>query len=193
MRLLIISEDFRNDQYILRPLFKRLAQSAGRKVRIEVCRDPLLGGVTEALNVKNLLEIVQQYRGMTDIFVLCVDRDGIAGRRQQLDSIEGKFESETVFLSENAWEEIETWVLAGLTLLKGWRWTDVRSEVQVKETYFEPLARQRELHHTPGNGRKRLALEAARNITAIRQKCHEFDSLAKRLESSLAADLGVTP
>ena len=193
MRLLIIPEDFRHDQYILRPLFERLAQSAGRRVRIEVCRDPLLGGVTEALKIERLSEIVQQYRGMMDIFVLCVDRDGEERRRQQLDSIEREFKSETVFLSENAWEEIETWVLAGLALPAAWSWADVRGEVQVKETYFEPLARKRELHHTPGRGRKPLALEAARNIAAIRQKCHEFDGLAKRLESSLAAGLGVTP
>lgn len=193
MRLLIIPEDFRHDQYILQPLFKRLAQSAGRRLRIEVCRDPLLGGVTEALKIERLSEIVQQYRGMTDIFVLCVDRDGIAGRRQQLDLIEREFESETVFLSENAWEEIETWVLAGLTLPAAWSWTEVRSEVQVKETYFEPLVRERQLHRTPGRGRKPLAAEAARNIVAIRQKCNEFDGLAKRLEGSLAAGLGATP
>ena len=193
MRLLIIPEDFRHDQYILQSLFKRLAQSAGRRLRIEVCRDPLLGGVTEALKIERLSEIVQQYRGMTDIFVLCVDRDGIVGRRQQLDSIEREFKSGTVFLSENAWEEIETWVLADLTLPTAWSWTEVRREVQVKETYFEPLARRQGLLRTPGRGRKPLALEAARNIAAIRQKCHEFDGLAKRLERALAAGLGAAP
>ena len=190
MRLLIIPEDFRHDQYILRPLFERLAKSAGRRVRIEVCKDPLLGGVTKALKIERLSEIVQQYRGMTDIFVLCVDRDGIVGRREQLNSIEREFHSETIFLSENAWEEIETWVLAGLALPAAWSWADVRREVQVKETYFEPLARERELHRAPGRGRKPLALEAARNIAAIRQKCREFDGLAKQLESFLDAGMG---
>ena len=193
MRLLIIPEDFRHDQYILRPLFERLVRSAGRRVRIEICRDPLLGGVTKALKVERLLEIVEQYQGMMDIFVLCVDRDGVLGRRQQLNAIEAQFGPQTVFLSENAWEEIETWVLAGLTLPAGWRWTDVRGEVQVKETYFEPLARERELYLAPGRGRKPLAAEAARNINAIRRKCDEFDCLATRLENVLADGLGLTP
>lgn len=193
MRLLIIPEDFRHDQYILQPLFECLIQSTGRRVRIEICRDPLLGGVAEALKVERLLEIVKQYQGMMDIFVLCVDRDGVLGRRQKLDSIEARFESTPVFLSENAWEEIETWVLAGLALPARWRWADVRREVQVKETYFEPLARERELYLAPGRGRKPLAAEAARNIDAIRQKCGEFNCLARRLERVLADGPGLTP
>lgn len=96
MRLLIIPEDFRHDQYILRPLFERLVRLAGRRVRIEICRDPLLGGVAEALKVERLSEIVEQYRGMMDIFVLCVDRDGVLGRRQRLNAIEAQFEPQTV-------------------------------------------------------------------------------------------------
>ncbi len=50
MNILIIPEDFRKDQYILKPLFTRLFRSIGKpRVRIEICRDPLLGGVGEAL------------------------------------------------------------------------------------------------------------------------------------------------
>ena len=80
---------------------------------------------------------------MTDIFILCIDRDGKEGRRQRLDQIEAEFGDVRVFLAENAWEEIETWVLAGLNLPTDWNWSTVRAEVQVKETYFEPLAAQR--------------------------------------------------
>ena len=141
MKVLVIPEDFRNDQYILKPLFSRLFRRLGsRSVRVEVCRDPLLGGVSEALRADILTDIVQQYDGMTDMFILCVDRDGVVGRRQRLDQLESEFGGSRVFLAENAWEEIETWVLAGLRLPAGWNWNDVRAEVQVKETYFEPLA-----------------------------------------------------
>ena len=92
MKVLVIPEDFRNDQYILKPLFSRLFRElTGRSVRVEVCQDPLLGGVSEALKSDILADVVQQYDGMTDVFVLCVDRDGIVGRRQRLDQLESEF------------------------------------------------------------------------------------------------------
>ncbi len=188
MRVLLIPEDFRNDQHILKPIFERLFRSIGKSsLRVEVCRDPLLGGVREALDSDRLREIVVQFKGKADIFVLCVDRDGREGRRQRLDEIEAEFGDGQYFVAENAWEEIETWVLAGLEkLLEGWSWREVRAEVQVKETYFEPLAAERGLSDSPGGGRKPLGEEAARRISAIRQKCPEdFDSLAKRLEAAV--------
>jgi hypothetical protein len=56
--------------------------------------------------------------------------------------------------------------------------------VHAKETYFEPFARQRGVMDGPGQGRKTLAEQAARNYTRIRQLCSE-DVAA--LEGRLAA------
>ena len=186
MRVLIIPEDDRKDQYILNPIFGQLFRSIGKpKARIRVCQDPRLGGVVEAMKQERA-EIVERYKGMMDILILCVDRDGERGRRQRLDQIEAEFRDVHVFLAENAWEELETWVLAGLNLPAGWNWNDVRSEVQVKERYFEPLVAQLNLSDKPGGGREPLALEASRRINAIRQKCPEdFDNLARRLEDAV--------
>ncbi|MCY4437404.1 MAG: hypothetical protein OXE05_08760 [Chloroflexi bacterium] len=184
MKVLLIPEDFRNDQHILKPIFERLFREIGRSsLRVEVCLDPLLGGVTEALKSERLQEIVDQYPKI-DIFILCVDRDGIVGRRQRLDQIEDEFGD--AFFAENAWEEIETWVLAGLELPTGWSWREVRAEVSVKERYFEPFAAERKLSDAPGGGRRELGEEAARHIDAIRLKCPEdFDCLARRLEAAI--------
>lgn len=187
MRVLIIPEDFRKDQYILRPLFRRLFRDIGAsQIRVEVCRDHLMGGIGEALKSERLTEVVEQHRGMTDVFILCVDRDGQVGRRQRLDQIEEEFSDGPAFLAENAWEEIETWALAGLDLPGQWHWQDVRAEVDVKETYFEPFAARRGLSDSPGGGREILGEEASRQIGAIRQKCPEdFDSLAQRLKAAV--------
>lgn len=183
MNVLVIPEDFRKDQYVLQPLFRRLFRTLGKpNARVGICRDPLLGGIGEALKSERLAEVIEQHGGMTDILILCVDRDGQQGRRQRLDEIEEEFSGVATFLAENAWEELETWVLAGLTIPNAWSWQEVRAEVHVKEFYFDELARMRGVTDAPGGGRKPLGEQAARHIPAIRQKCPEdFDTLASRL------------
>ena len=188
MKVLIIPEDFRKDQYLLKPLFERLFRSIGRRrVDVVVCQDPPLRGVREALRSERLADIVERYDGMKDVFILCVDRDGDEGRRQRLNQIEAEFGYGRVFLAENAWEEIETWALAGLDLPREWRWADVRAEIHVKEHYFDVLAVERGVADGPGGGRKALGEEAASRIRRIRQMCPEdFDDLARRVEAEVA-------
>ena len=187
MNVLIIPEDFRKDQYILKPLFERLFASFGKgRAKVRVCQDPLLGGVAEAMKRERIAEIVARYEGMTQIFVLCVDRDGSEGRRRGLERLEEEFGDGRVFVAENAWEELETWVLAGIDLRKDWRWADVRAEIHVKEEYFDVLAMDRGVADGPGGGRKALGEEAAHRIQRIRRKCVEdFDRLSRRLETAL--------
>lgn len=187
MKIVVIPEDFTHDRHILKPLFERLLRYIGKgHARIVVCQSPRLGGVDAALKTERLGNIVKRYAGMAGMFILCIDRDGDKGRRQRLDQIEAELGKDSrVFLAENAWEEIETWVLAGLNLPKGWRWRDVRAEVQVKERYFDEFARRRGVADGPGGGRKALGEEAARNVAAIRRKCREdFDALAQRIEAA---------
>ena len=147
----------------------------------------MLGGIGEALKPERLDEIFQRYDGMTDLFVLCVDRDGDMRRRGRLDRIEEEFRTKRrTFFAENAWEELETWTLANLKLPREWRWSEVRAEVSVKERFFDVLARKRGVADGPGGGRRRLGEEASRRIGAIRRKCPEdFDRLAGRIEAVL--------
>ena len=188
MRVMIIPEDFLKDQHILKPLFSRLVRQIGApSVEVQMCYQPRFRGVDQTLELRELERVVRRFGGMVDIFVLCVDRDGRAGRRQRLNQIEAEFQGRCVFFAENAWEEVETWALAGLALPGDWRWADVRAEVDVKERYFEPLAAQRGLADSGDGGRRVLGDEASRRIRAIRQKCPEdFDSLAQRLQTALA-------
>ncbi len=183
MKVLVVPEDFRKDQFLLKPLVKRLLASLGKpRATVRVCQNPLLGGVGEALKSDRVAEIIDRYRGGVQVIILCIDLDGDTGRRQRLDQLQGKFGDR--FLGAEAWEEIETWALAGLKLPADWNWADVRTEVQVKERYFDVLAKERGVDGGPGGGRGELAAEAARRIDAIRRKCPEdFDALARRLEA----------
>lgn len=183
MTVLIVPEDFRKDQFVLKPLFSRLLAALGKpRAKVRVCQDPLLGGVDEALKSERIAEIVERYSGRVQVILLCIDRDGDAGRRHRLDQLEDEFDER--LLGAEAWEEIETWALAGLTLPPDWIWADVRAEVHVKERYFDVLARQRRIDGGPDGGRRELGEEAARHIDAIRQKCpDDFDALARRIET----------
>ena len=181
MRVVIVPEDHTNDRFILKPIFDRLfdrLEFANTKIRVAQSK---YRGVDAVLISENLDQIIKRYP-MTDLFVLCVDRDRNTSRRVRLDQIETEFGLRVIAV--NAWEEIETWVLAGLNLPNDWTWFDVRSERDVKERYFEPFANMQGVSDGPGGGREALGQEASRRIDAIRQKCPEdFDALAWRLEN----------
>ena len=59
MNILVIPEDFRKDQYILKPLISRLLRHLGvPNPRVVICKDPLLGGIGEALKADQLLKLL---------------------------------------------------------------------------------------------------------------------------------------
>lgn len=191
LNVLVIPEDFRKDQYVLAPLIRRLFAEIGKpRARVEVCFDPVMGGIDQALDWQRLEEIMDMYR-QVHIFLLLVDRDGVAGRRQSLDALEAKAAqkllADRTLIGENAWQEIEVWALAGQENFPGeWRWQQIRAEVHPKEIYFEPLAKQRGLLSEPGEGRTTMGREAAQNYPRVRSRCKEdVEALEIKLKSWL--------
>ena len=193
MNVLVIPEDFRKDQYVLQPLVATMLAACGRpRANVRICRDPLLRGVTQALRWDQIKAIIERYAGMTDLFLLCVDRDGVEGRRAALSHIEKQASQllslGRLFLAENAWQEIEVWVLAGQRLPRGWKWDEIRREVHPKERYFLPFARERGLLHEPGEGRRTLAREAAQRYDQVRKRCPEdVAALEERIRTWMQA------
>jgi len=191
MNVLIIPEDFRKDQYVLKPIIQRMFAEAGKpNATIRVCLAPLMGGISEAMKWERIAEVLNRYP-MVQVFLLIVDRDGQQGRRQALKVLEDKanqkLEAGRVFVAENAWQEIEVWALAGQNLPAGWKWSTIRAEVHPKEAYFEPFARQRGLLNEPGEGRTTLGREAARNYPRVRSRCREdIENLETRLKVWIA-------
>ena len=177
MNVLVIPEDFRKDQYMLKPIVAAMLDWIGVAARVEICQDPLLGGVTEALKRERIKDIIEQYSWKVQLFLLCVDRDGNAHRRSALDDLERAtaeiLKPDRRFLAENAWQEIEVWVLAGHDLPAQWDWAAIRAERDAKETYYLPFARLQGKLNMPGEGRRKLAEEAARRYSRVRQLCPE--------------------
>ena len=92
MTVLVVPEDFRKDQFLLKPLLVKLLASLGKpRATVRVCQDPLLGGVGEALKTERVAEIVARYGRRVQVILLCVDRDGDTGRRRRLDRLEEEF------------------------------------------------------------------------------------------------------
>ena len=88
MRVLVIPEDFSQDQHILKPLIAAMLKAVGRPHATIRIHNPKRGGIGEALKTANITEILHDYKGMVDLFLLCVDRDAEEHRRQQLDNVE---------------------------------------------------------------------------------------------------------
>lgn len=191
MNVFIIPEDFRKDQYILKPVIEAMLAAIGKpRANVRVCQDPLLGGVAEALKWDRIKEILDRYRGMVQVFLLIVDRDGQDGRRMALDALEEKaaavLPADRTFFAENAWQEVEVWLLAGHDLPRDWRWQEIRQDPNPKESFFLGFARQRSVIDGPGQGRKALAREAAGNYARIRSRCVEdVGALEQRLSEKI--------
>lgn len=192
MNVLVVPEDFRKDQYILKPIIGALLASAGHaRAKVQVCTDPLIGGISEALKWEVLEPILDRYCWHVDLFLLCVDRDGVESRADVLRALEvkaqAKLGADRHFLAEHAWQELEVWLLAGHTDLPNrWNWKQIRAERDPKERYFLPFAKQRGCLAHPAEGRGALAAEAAANYRRIRQLCPED---VRDLEERVAAVL----
>ena len=188
MNVLIIAEDYRHDQYILKPLVQAMMNSIGRPATVQVCRDPMLRGLPDVRDRDKIEEVIHT-NPMADLYLLAVDRDGEEVRHAQLEGIEdyaqGLLVPGAAFLSECARQEVEVWLLAGHNDLPNeWSWRDdVRPAPDPKEQYYEPYAERRGVLDGPGTGRKRLGKEAARRYDRICQLCEEVRALEHRIEN----------
>lgn len=196
LRVLVIAEDFVKDQYFLKPLVERMFDVIGRRANVEVCVNPRLRGISEALDGERIGAILDIYP-MVQLFLLIVDRDGNDGqegrkdRRAVLDGIEksaaARLATGRLLIAEQAWEEIEVWLLAGHDLPAGVAWTSVRAHRDPKEAYYNPFARARGVFDAPAEGRRILGREAAARYDRIRQLCPELDALHRRIETLVRA------
>jgi len=194
MKVMVIPEDFRKDQFILKPIITAMIKAVGKsKARVFVCRDPLLRGVQQAMNWDLIRDIFDRYPEM-DLFLLCVDRDGEATRRVALDHLEERarnYWSEAVrFFAENAWQEVEAWLMAGHPIPPECAWKDIRSERNLKETYFAAFIHSCGIKTLDDAQLKELGLQSARNYTRIRQRCPEDVAiLENRIKQWLKSNL----
>ena len=145
MNVLVIPEDFRKDQYILKPIIEAMLRelgAAGQSSRLPrpVARRHRPGDEvgTDSGNPRPL----SRHGGCLSAH--CGPRRQ-TGTPAALDNLEQKPRSYLpagrVFLAENAWQEVEVWILAGHDLPEDWAWKEIRQDPNPKEAYFEPFAK----------------------------------------------------
>jgi hypothetical protein len=179
VKVLVIPEDPKHDQFMLKPLIEAALAFAGRaNPHVRVCSHRLIGGDATVINYDNLCEIIDDNLDY-DVFLLSVDRDCRDGRRAALDALETRIRvrfNDKRFIAQCAQEEIEVWVLAGIKdIPKSWTWRSIREHCHPKENYFDKYAKLQNLLDTPGFGRQVLGREAAaRYRNRIRTKCPEI-------------------
>jgi len=194
VNVLIVAEDHRNDQYILRPIVRALLSQVGKPhANVKVPTRPRLRGLPQVLNRDNIRNVILLYPE-TDLFLVCVDRDGRAERRAELDALEeyvaaeGLLRPGQALFAQEAHQELEVWLLAGHNLPKDWSWRALRAEPHPKEAYFEPFAVRTAVANGVGGGRKILAEDAAQQYAPrVRRLCPELAKLEARILSWIKA------
>lgn len=162
---------------------KRLGKPTAK---VTICSNPRLRGVAQATEWNRLQQVFRQHT-MIDLFLLCVDRDGVEGRRETLNRLEAlsaeMLPSNRLLLAENAWQEIEVWILAGHDLPANWNWKTIRAEIDAKELYFFPFCQQKQLGDERKIVYRILGQEAAKNYGRIRTRCPEVFELETRIHT----------
>lgn len=184
MKVLVIPEDPRLDQYILKPIVERIFADFGKSPRVTVLSNPRLRGVAEALNPAILADIVATYP-MNDLFLVLVDRDG-EGARSAVASARESEHSGRLFVCL-AIEEVEVWMLAIHSETLGVRWREIRTEVNPKERFAEPFLQERAPRLDAGRGRAWAMRELGSQWRGVLDRCPELKDLKRRIETWLDA------
>jgi hypothetical protein len=191
LNVLIVAEDYRKDEYILKPIVTSMLEEVGKpRANVRVCRDPLISGVENALDPDTIKDVILT-NPQFDLFLLVVDRDAEPNRHERLEEAENNAADSTrptqAFLAGQAHQEVEAWLLAGQQDLPDeWNWADVRAERQTKERYYDPYVAQKTLTNSPGGGRKPLGQVAGSNYAdRVRQLCDEVQDLEDRVAETV--------
>ncbi len=187
MKVLVIPEDPRLDQYVLKPIIAAIFKDLGRVAQVDVLQNPRLHSVNQALDPKTLEGIIAS-NPQRDLFLLLLDRDCEETRIEKIKAREqSALSMQRLLLGCLAIEEIEMWVFAVYQGTLPRSWQDMRRECHPKELFFEPLVAHLELQNTVGRGRKRLMSSfSAKEHARLLQLCPEVAELQERIKQLLS-------
>jgi hypothetical protein len=184
LKILVVPEDPKHDQHILKPVVARLFADLGKTARIDVLARPRLRGVAQALDRAVLAEVVATYP-MIDLFLVLVDRDG--DERRQAVAAAREAEQAGRLLVCLAIEEIEIWMLALHHDKLGASWRAVRREISLKERFAQPFLAKHAPGSAPGDGCSWAMRGLGGQWKGACRRCPELAELRDRIQRWLEA------
>jgi hypothetical protein len=183
----VISEHHKHDRYIIKPVVKRILKDLNKpKAEVDILDDPDLGGVSRALDVKNVARIIAR-NPMYGLFLIIVDSDCEEGRPVALENCVTKTAgaSGKAVIGCLAVEELEIWALALHKKELPDRWENVQQCCDPKETYFEPLVSKQRWPTAVGKGRVAAMQAIFGQWKSLVDRCPELKKLRSNIKSWL--------
>ena len=155
IKAVVICEDHRLDEYLIKPVIEQIFTEHDRKVRVTFAPRTLVRGIAQALQKSKHSEVFERY-GMAHSFFLIVDRDCDSHREHGkfADRLADAKEADKMMFGCLAIEELEVWALALHRRSGDFNWDNVRSDCHPKENFFIPFIENQKWQTSPGRGRK---------------------------------------
>ncbi len=179
-KVLVIPEDPIHNGAILKPLALRMLEACGRlQARVTVLENPRAKGFEHAKSI--LRDDVFDRYAHFNLMLFLPDADG-RDRSGIFADLERHARAKSVnLLCCAAQQEVEVWLLAGHADKLDRAWTEVRTDVSVKENVFEPFLRTYGDPRRAGGGRDLLMQETLKNYDGLLQRCPELRELQNRI------------
>src|SRR5260370_3607880 len=165
-RVLVVPEDPTYNGYVLSPLIARIMRECGKpNARVTVLSNPKTSGYDNAktLLVNRILETYSHF----DLILFLPDADG-KDRSLEFVALEASARGLGArLLCCAAIPEIEVWVLAGHLEKLHLSWAEVRAELDLKESVFEPFLAEYGDPRRASGGRDLLMEGTLRNYKGL--------------------------
>ena len=181
--VLVIPEDPTWNGYILKPLAKKLMESAEKpKARIEVLANPRLRGYAHALRA--IREQLPESYGFFDLWLFFPDADR-AGE-DAMTRLEADLHARNIpLLCCPAQPEVEIYACVGFRDDLPGGWEDARAHPRMKEEVFVPLLQRHGDPRQAGGGREQMITRSLQNLQRLFQLCPETERLRDRIAAHL--------
>lgn len=183
--VLVIPEDPTWNGYILKPLAKKLMESAGKpKARTVVLSKPRLRGYEHALRA--IRDELPDSYGFFDLWLFFPDGDNDPGRGDAMGQLEADLQSRNIpLLCCPAQPEVEIYACVGFQDDLPVGWEDARTHPRMKEEVFAPLLQTHGDPRQAGHGREAMTTRSLQNLPRLFQLCPETQRLCDRIAAHL--------
>ena len=183
VQVLVIPEDPTHNGYILKPVVEMVLAEAGRpSAKVRVLSNPRVRGYDDAVRVLRE-ELASRYAFM-DLWLFVPDADRASS--SAMSGLEDELRSQGVRqLCCPAVPEVEVYACVAYRNEIAIPWQEVRADLRMKETHFEPLLAKHGDRRQPGGGRRAMIERSIASRRTFFRLCPEIAQLRDRVKACL--------